>query len=270
MDRPGPSEWLWKEGAGFYDAQAEAQLRRTPALPNDRFLRDQRIMRLFREYGGVTRGSAVLEIGCGQSMWLPYLARTEGCRVSGVDYEPYAARLAEANLAGAGVQGNIYCRDGFDPAQNEDLWGRFDLVYSMGVIEHFEDVSDKLRALGRFLKPGGRLLSMVPNLQGINWIMQRWASLRVLQAHVIYTPALLQQVHEAAGYRTELAAYVGFFDGFMTNTIGERSRLKQALHRKLCRLMGLSGAAWSRAGLPAKEWRWTAPFVVYAGVRPPR
>jgi 2-polyprenyl-3-methyl-5-hydroxy-6-metoxy-1,4-benzoquinol methylase len=270
LNRPERSEWLWKEGAGYYEADAEAALRRTPSLPHEQFLRDRRIVRLFREYGRVTAGSEVLEIGCGRSMWLPYLARTERCRVSGIDIEPYALRLAEANFAGAGVRGELYCRDGFDPAQNQDLEGRFDLVYSLGVIEHLEDPADKVRALAHFLKPGGRVLSMVPNLQGLNWIMQRLGSLRVLRAHVIYTPATLQRVHEQAGYETVVAAYCGFFDGHMTNAAGERSRLRQSLHANCCRLLSLVGSAWSRAGFPTGEWRWTAPLVVYVGVRPSR
>jgi 2-polyprenyl-3-methyl-5-hydroxy-6-metoxy-1,4-benzoquinol methylase len=265
---PKPSDWLWKEGAGYYEPDAEAVLRQTPSLPSERFVRDRLIMRLFREHGRVAPGCAVLEIGCGRSIWLPYLAKMEGCRVSGIDIEPYALRLAEANFAGAGAEGALYCRDGFDPAQNEDLRGRFDLVYSLGVVEHLEDVSEKLRALAWFLKPGGRLLTMVPNLQGLNWLMQRLGSLRVLEAHVIYTPAALRLAHERAGYRTALAAYWGFFDGYMSNAVGEPSRLRYGVHRSLCRALSLSGAAWSRVGLPTGNSRWTAPLVVYVGERP--
>jgi 2-polyprenyl-3-methyl-5-hydroxy-6-metoxy-1,4-benzoquinol methylase len=267
MKPPGPSEWLWKEGAGYY-SHTESDLLEKPVLPNERFVRDQLMMRMFREQGRVSPGAAVLEIGCGRSPWLPYLARVEGCRLSGIEIEPFAAGLAKANLAGAGVDGDIYCRDGFDAAQNEDLWGKFDLVYSLGVIEHLDDVSDKLRALACFLKPGGRVLSMVPNLQGINWVMQRWGSLPVLEAHVVYDTRTLQQVHEQAGFRTIATEYVGFFDGFLTSSVGESSRLKQRLHRNVCRFLSLSSVVWSRIGLPITEWRWAAPLVVYTGMRP--
>jgi cyclopropane fatty-acyl-phospholipid synthase-like methyltransferase len=218
MNPVGPSEWLWKEGSGYY-TETESDLLQKPCLPNERSVRDQRMMRLFRGHAGLVQGSEILEIGCGRSPWLPYLARTIGCRVSGIEIEPYASRLARANLAGLGVKGEIYCRDGFDPHQNVDLWGRFDLVYSLGVIEHLDRVSEKLRALAYFLKPGGRLLSVVPNLQGINWAMQRFTSLPVLQAHVVYDTASLQQVHERAGFETVAREYVGFFDGFLTSSI---------------------------------------------------
>jgi methylase of polypeptide subunit release factors len=35
----------------------------------------------------------------------PYLALSKGCRVTGLDYEPSAVELAEANIRGAGAPG---------------------------------------------------------------------------------------------------------------------------------------------------------------------
>jgi len=268
MNPVGPSEWLWKEGAGYY-TETESDLLQKPLLPNERSVPDQRLMRLFRSHAGLSRGSEILEIGCGRSPWLPYLAQAIGCRVSGIDIEPSAFRLACANLAGVGVEGQIYCRDGFDPHQNEDLRGRFDLVYSLGVIEHLDGASEKLRALAYYLKPGGRLLSTVPNLQGINWALQVFASLPVLQAHVVYDTASLRRVHEQAGFQTVACEYLGFFDGFLTSSVGQASRLKVRMHSTACRLLSLGSVAWSRLGLPTGEWRWTAPFVTYVGVRSP-
>ena len=265
MDPVGPSEWLWKEGGGFY-TEKESDLREKPSLPDERYVRDQRLMRLFREHGRVSPGAEVLEIGCGRSSWLPYLGHAARCHISGIEIEPHAASLARANLAGAGVDGRIYCRDGFDLDQNADLWGRFDLVYSLGVIEHLEHVSDKLRILARYLKPDGRLISVVPNLRGLNWVLQRCGSLAVLQAHVLYTTRTLRRVHEEAGFETVTTEYLGFFDGLLTLAAGE-SALRQALHGTVCRLLHLSSVAWSRAGFPTPEWPWTAPLVVYAGMR---
>jgi 2-polyprenyl-3-methyl-5-hydroxy-6-metoxy-1,4-benzoquinol methylase len=266
MNSPGPSEWLWKEGGGYYQ-DSEAGLIANPYLPNLNVVRDQRMMKALRDEGGARAGSAVLEIGCGRSPWLAYLAR-EGCRVSGIEIESHAARLARANLIGAKTSGDVYCRDAFDVQQNESLCGKFDTVFSLGVIEHLDAVSEKLRVMGNYLKPGGRIVSMVPNLQGINWFMQRLGSLPVLQAHVVYTTETLREVHEEAGFQTLITKYLGFFDGWLTSSAGERSSLKGQTHHALCRMMGLSAAAWARAGLPTTEWRWTAPLVTYVGVWP--
>lgn len=264
MNSLGPSEWLWKEGTGYYNDQ-EADLLREPYLPNERFMQDQRVMQLFSEYGGLTHASPqVLEIGCGRSPWLPHLARTAGCRPAGIDLEPYAAQLARANLAGAGVEGDIYCRDAFDLQSNKSLWGRFDLAYSLGVIEHLPDVSDKIKILARYVKPGGRVITLVPNMQGMNWILQRMGSLHVLQAHVVYTADSLRLAHEQAGLKTIAAGYLGFVNGFLSSSIGE-SRMRKAAHYGFCRALAICGAVWMRAGLPTTEWPLVAPFVFYVG-----
>jgi 2-polyprenyl-3-methyl-5-hydroxy-6-metoxy-1,4-benzoquinol methylase len=264
MPPVGPSEWLWKEGSGFYNDQA-ADLLREPCLPNERFLSDRRVMQLFGEHGGLAHsGSQVLEVGCGRSPWLPYLARTTGCRPMGVELEPYAAKLARINLAAAGVKGDIYCRDAFDLKANEDLWEGFDLVYSLGVMEHLEDVSEKIAILTRYAKSTGRVITLVPNLQGMNWILQRMVSLRVLQAHVVYSMDALRTAHEEAGLRTIAVGYLGFMNGFLTSALGE-SRARKVAHYCLCRTLAICGAVWIRAGLPTKEWPWVAPWVFYVG-----
>jgi hypothetical protein len=54
-----------------------------------------------------------------------------------------------------------------------------------------------------YLKLGGRLLTTVPNLHGLNWIMQRMSDLRTLQVHLVYDRAVLVAVHEAAGLRSD-------------------------------------------------------------------
>ncbi|HEV2172251.1 MAG TPA: hypothetical protein VGR71_01735 [Nitrospira sp.] len=88
-----------------------------------------------------------------------------------------------------------------------------------------EQVSDKLRILARYLKPNGRLISVVPNLHGLNWILQRFGSLAVLQAHVLhvlYDTSSLREAHEEAGFDTVTTEYLGFFDGLLTFAAGRR------------------------------------------------
>lgn len=262
------SEAMWKEGGGYYIEHPEA-LRQEPVLPDTGLLRDRRILSLFRWHADLNPRSRVLEIGCGRSMWLPCLAREFGCRVAGIDIEPYPAELAEANLAGAGQNGEIYCRDAFDADRNRDLFGQFDLVYSMGVMEHFEDPARRLAVLARYLKPGGRIITTVPNLQGVNWVLQRLGSLKVLRMHVVYDTKRLQDIHRQAGFGAVAHGYVGFYDGFLSGQDQNAAPLQRVLHERLCRLSNLAGAAWIRAwgGRFAPELKWFSPHVYYVGRR---
>lgn len=256
------SDALWKEGGGYYTENPE-DLRRQPLLPDTERLRDQRILAIFREHGNLRRESRVLEIGCGKSMWLPYIARELGCRVAGIDIEPYAAELASANLAGAGMSGEILCRDAFDIGQNRDLFGKFDLLYSMGVMEHFEDAAERLALLSNYLKSGGRIITTVPNLQGVNWLLQRYASLRRLHMHVVYDKRRLAGIHRRANLRVLAAGYVGFYDGFVSAPDATTAPLRRRIHGRLCWASNMLGAAWIRAGGShlAPEIKWFSPHV---------
>ncbi|MGH9869392.1 MAG: class I SAM-dependent methyltransferase [Candidatus Polarisedimenticolia bacterium] len=266
MANVGSTDWMWKEEAGYYPESPQA-LRENPLLPDMRSLRDRRIARLFTRMGGLSTKSRVLELGCGRSMWLPWLGQSHGAEVIGIDLEPHAVDLAQANLAGARVKGIILCRDAFDLDDEEALEGAFDLVYSMGMMEHFDDPVPRLSVLGRYLAPGGRLLTTVPNMRSVNWLLQRLGDRRTLEAHVVYTAHRLQLAHEAAGFETIATGYVGFFDGYLTSSASSPSRRQKRLHAALCRSASLATTAWLRAcrGLLAPEGSLWSPHVFYVG-----
>ena len=261
-----PSDSLWKEGAGYYIERPE-QVRRTPLLPDLRRLRDRRILEIFDRHGNLTPGCRVLELGCGRSRWLPFLAAHRRCEVSGLDNEAFASELARANLSGAGVIGRIICGDVFDLEGHRDLVGRFDLIYSMGLLEHFDDVADRITTLARYLRPGGRMITTVPNMRGFNWLMQRLGSREILEMHVVYDRKRLTRVHEAAGLRTLAAGYAGFFDGQVSAAGAPARTVGHRLHAVLCRTSSLLAEAWLRAGRGAlaPELSWFSPHVYYVG-----
>ena len=262
-------DWRWKPDGGYYTRRAE-ELEEAPLLPDLRTPRDARIARLFHELLPRERTAAVLELGCGASRWLPYLALREGCRVTGVDYEPSAVALTIANMRGAGAEGAILCRDAFSVGDNVDLAGRFDVVYSMGLLEHFADIGKCLDAAARYLRPRGMILTTVPNLQGVNWALQRFGDLRVLETHVVYDVAHLRECHERTGFVTRAAGYVGFYDGFLSATAPGVAEWRRRMHATLCRTSNLAAQGWvsiTRARV-APELAWLAPKVYYVGRRP--
>jgi len=109
----------------------------------------------------------VLEIGAGDSTWLPYLAKKfPSSRFSGIDYsESGCQRLAERSekICGAGRVG-VYCQDMFNAEGS--LHSKFDMVMSFGVIEHFKDLSLALLAKKKFVARNGLMLSIIPNMSG--------------------------------------------------------------------------------------------------------
>jgi SAM-dependent methyltransferase len=139
----------------------------------------------------------VVEAGCARSGVLPLLATRLGLKVSGVDYSPAGCEQARRLLQSASVDGEIHCCDIF--ALPPALHQRFDGVISLGLIEHFTNTSSVLQALAALLRPGGIMISIVPNMCGsIGWI-QRLVDRSVFDIHVALDRESLCGAHIEAG-----------------------------------------------------------------------
>jgi SAM-dependent methyltransferase len=124
--------------------------------------------RLLRVY--VKSGSSVLEVGCAPGKTLAWVARSLGARVAGLDYSPRGLEFARALLRRCGVVGDLRCEDIFATTFAP---GTFDVVFSVGVIEHFEDPREIVRRHVLLAKPGGLALIMIPNYGGVYGRLQR-------------------------------------------------------------------------------------------------
>ena len=120
------------------------------------------------------------------------------------------------------------------------------LIYSMGLMEHFDDAAERLATLAKYLKPNGRIITFVPNLQGINWGLQRLASLERLNMHVTYDAKKLTAIHRPAGFEIVAAGYAGFFDGFISGGDVKTSPLLTSRHQRLCRATNMASLALTR------------------------
>lgn len=152
---------------------------------------------------------SLLEVGCGNSVWLPYLAKKRNLRVSGVDYSEEGCRLARKRLEAEGVEGTVYCCDLF--TTDAAAAGQFDFVYSLGVVEHFSDVVGVLSHLLKFVKPGGCLLTEVPNLYSMHGVMSYLYQPALLRKHRIVTRDGLLAGYRTAGLLEPRCDYVGRF-----------------------------------------------------------
>ena len=183
------------------------------------------------------RSGSLLEIGCGCSRWLPYFAKL-GFRVAGIDYSTVGCEQARMLLEREGYRGDIYEGDAFDP--NPNLLGHFDVVISIGVVEHFRNTAEPVRAFSRYLKPGGLLISTCPNMAGLLGWSQKLLNRAVYDRHVPLTVKHLQEAHEMAGLTVTHRTYIGSLDFHVLDLLGA-NRLKQFAHRAL---MGLSRIGW--------------------------
>jgi 2-polyprenyl-6-hydroxyphenyl methylase/3-demethylubiquinone-9 3-methyltransferase len=211
---------------------------------------------------------SILEVGCGDSMWLPWVARMSTATITGLDYSPRGCRLVEDRLAQSGRGSRVICADLFTvPAQEV---GRHELVYSLGLIEHFTDLDLVLGRLRSMVAPGGTLLSVVPNLDSIHGGMTRiWQPLH----NRGFRRLSLREVRESymrMGLTDVRAWYIGAFplDIVAWSTAPRWPRLAKAL----LPLIWFANAACDRILIRMKSRCGTpglSPFFCVMGRVPP-
>ena len=129
---------------------------------------------VFRELIGplaMRRGQAI-EVGCGRGSLSSYFA-ADGWDVTLLDYSQAVIETAKQVFATNGHKAEFVIGDANDlPFPDQS----FDVTYSIGLLEHFEDVRQPIAESLRVLRPGGWFLGyIVPerpdNLQRyFNWV----------------------------------------------------------------------------------------------------
>jgi len=143
------------------------------------------------------RSLRLLEVGCAKSVWLPYFVKEFGFEVCGLDYSPIGCEMATQITSANGVDAEIYCADLFSPPVS--MLGQFDVVVSFGVVEHFEDTSVCLKSVSAFLKPGGMLITTIPNMVGLIGGLQKAVNKPVYNIHRLIDSVMLCDAHKLAG-----------------------------------------------------------------------
>lgn len=139
----------------------------------------------------------LVEVGCARSQALPVFAKRLGLSVAGIDYSPNGCEQTRVMLNREAVSGDVYCSDIF--AIPDALKGRFDVVVSFGLIEHFSNTNEIVSALAGLLKPGGMIFTNIPNMQGTTGFVQKALNRGIYDIHVPLTPSQVRSAHEMAG-----------------------------------------------------------------------
>ena len=198
-------------------------------------------------------GSAACEIGCGASTWLPLLA-ARGVKVAGIDYSERGLELSRANLARKGVRAELIHGDVRDPKALPAA--QYDLIFSLGFIEHFDDAPIVMRHIAGALRPGGVIVTVVPNFTGIWGRIQRQIDPELYAVHTIYTGPSLDTMHREAGLTAlEPATPFGGFGPLVVNYTRPLGKIPAPLRAMFVGPMWAlqQSAAWGLATFGARD-----------------
>lgn len=151
----------------------------------------------------------ILEIGAGDSYWLPFFAKQyPNSRFAGMDYSPAGCEKLAERIAHSGLSNiEVYLQDMFETGNA--LLGTFDLVISFGLVEHFAGLSEVLLMKSRYLNEQGYLFSLIPNMAGsIGYLTKRF-NLNVYNTHNPHDLSSFLEGHRQAGLTVISGGYLG-------------------------------------------------------------
>lgn len=97
-------------------------------------------------------GKMVVDVGCGTGLLAYHIAR-RGAKVLGIDFSKEAIKIAQSTYKHPNLE--FRCMD------FRDLTSKFDVVVSIGAIEHMDNPLGVLKRLKNHVKQGGSLIILL-------------------------------------------------------------------------------------------------------------
>jgi len=167
----------------------------------------------------------VLEVGGAPGGYLAYFARHYGSEIHAMDYSEAGCKKTEENFRILGCPITVHRRDIFAV---EEGFPKFDLVYSLGLIEHFADPLAVVKAHRNLMKVDGTMILGVPHFMRVFWPILSLLAPRVTHGHNYETLALenWSAFERYLGLKPLAKSYMGGFGlGLMAEVIGSEHRL---------------------------------------------
>ena len=148
----------------------------------------------FAAAAGYRPGMSVLELGCGNGLFLRYLEHRGVADFQGVDGDPRVLDAMPDNL-----RPRVQIADFADFFAGPAARRTFDRVVLFDVLEHFtpEDAAALLESIGGLLAAEGRIVVRVPNVASPFGLNLQYNDVTHRTA---FTPGSLSQVARAAGF----------------------------------------------------------------------
>lgn len=196
-------------------------------------------------------GKRVLEIGGGGSAVLARLALDNPkAQFVCLDYSEHGCALVKKFAAERGLSNldAVLCDFRKPPT---DI-GTFDLVYSIGVVEHFTDLAEILDVFAGYIAQNGKMLTMIPNMAGSLGFLAKIINRAVYDIHVPYDREDLRYGHDRGRLQLVSCEYFGSSNfGVLSSCVNNSEGLKWQVYLWLSRL--------SKVGFMIERKFWRLP-----------
>lgn len=158
---------------------------------------------------------SILEVGSAPGLELVKFHSRYGYDPFGVEYTDEGTALTRDVFATNGLDpSHVIQADFFDPAFLGRYRDRFDVVFSRGFIEHFEEPAVAVANHLALLRNGGWLVVVIPNLRSMNACWSAFFSRETHQVHnlEIMKPEAFRSLFGQQDLETLFCGYVGPFD----------------------------------------------------------
>jgi cyclopropane fatty-acyl-phospholipid synthase-like methyltransferase len=173
----------------------------------------KRFIKLFSGY--LKEGMRLIEIGCANSAWLPLFSERFKTEITGIDYSEIGINKLRSYLKEKKIVGKLYNSDFRNPP--DELFEGFDILISFGLVEHFRDFPVIISKLSWYLKRGGIIITIIPNLSSPFYVyFQKKASKNIFNRHEIITKTMLCEAHKQR-FTMLKCDYYGGFDPTLIN-----------------------------------------------------
>lgn len=221
-----------------------------PSLPSSLNVTTRNLQRLLRSH--VPAGARFLEIGCAPGKLLAWVAARLHAQVSGLDYSSVGIERTRTLFEALNLQADLRHEDVFTTSFAA---GSFDVVYSAGVIEHFDDPRLIIARHVDLLASRGLALVAIPNYGGIYGRLQARLDPENLAIHntSIMTPAALRALAPLGEGLEVRACYWGRLAPWLLS-------LERAMPRQIA--WGLSLFINGVGILQPRDLRLLAPLII--------
>lgn len=194
-----------------------------PQKVNYGFKNDRVIAETIKKYiPSANKDKTVVEIGCAPGKWLVMFNKELGYKIAGFEYcEPAFIRTIE------NFDINEIEKEDIEVELLDFLNGSFNKTYnvvvSLGFIEHFDDIENIFKKHYELLNDSGYLVIGIPNFRGLNYYLQRLNDIfldqKIIPNHNLkaMNPKIMDSFATKLNLKKVFSGFVGGFEPALFN-----------------------------------------------------